>query len=156
MLCYVFASNSTNVIINPLCQSRNSHGHVNLIAQAFPCTMLPTHADSWSGPLRESSKMLPSPKMLYAQLIMCRNPAFPRTPASLGFGLRSRLFLPLRNPSTLPLSLSRIAIASTGNVAVWSASEDQLPCSSSTICTPPPLLACRDTGCGLGLLKDVD
>ena len=89
----------------------------------------------------------------------CRAPILPKTPASLGLGLLSLPFFRDRKPSTLPLFLSFMLTASAGNVAVWSERFDQLPLSSKTIDTPPPLLTCRRAAWGLyggrGRLNDI-
>lgn len=81
------------------------------------------------------------------QLMICRVPSLPRTPGSVGLGLRSRPFFRLKNESIpllpgLPL-LPAPSSPSAGRVELWSASSLQLPDSSRTICTPPPLLGFR-------------
>ena len=81
-----------------------------------------------------------------AQVIICRAPSFPRTPGSCGLGLLSRPFFRLKKES-MPLFpfpfASGLSTPSAGKVDLWSASSLQLPASSSTICTPPPLLVLR-------------
>ena len=85
-----------------------------------------------------------------SQLIICRAPSFPRTPGSVGFGLRSRPFflrkenMPLFDPDF------NFALFESDMVALWSARFVQLPVSSRTICTPPPLLIFLVAPRGLG------
>lgn len=96
----------------------------------------------------------------------CLAPALPMTPGSFGFGLRSLPRFLFKNPSILllPPVLSNfdelVIPESVAAGAVWSARPDQLPVSSSTICTPPPLLTLRTAGFGLcggiGRLKDFE
>lgn len=76
-------------------------------------------------------------------------PSFPNTPASIGFGLLCRPFFLLRKPnipfgllcptSDEPPLLLFLSSPSTSLFCIFA----QLPCSSSTTCTPPPLLAVR-------------
>ena len=79
--------------------------------------------------------------------MICRAPSFPRIPGSVGLGLRSRPFFRVRNESIPPLEALPLIAApsspSAGRVELWLASSLQLPASSRTICTPPPLLIFR-------------
>lgn len=91
-------------------------------------------------------------------------PSFPNTPASIGFGLLSLPFFRLRKPNTavglcLPMVELPLLAFRSSDCLVSLFRSPQLPCSSSTTCTPPPLLAVLVPplpGCPLELLcRDV-
>lgn len=90
-----------------------------------------------------------SSRSLCPQLMIWRAPSLPSTPGSVGLGLRSRPFLRLRK-ANIPLLgglapfLIKFSYPSAGKVELLSASSLQLPVSSRTICTPPPLLILRE------------